>query len=60
MAGDDQPELALEVLTTVPGSSEATIVVGDLESAGIHAVQRPGKQPGGLYRHSDDVRHPRL
>lgn len=49
MAGDDQPELALEILTTVPGSAEATMVVGDLEAAGIHAVQRAGSQPGGLF-----------
>jgi Putative prokaryotic signal transducing protein len=44
---DGEPDL--EILTTVPGSAEATIVVGDLEAAGIKAMQRATGKTQGLW-----------
>jgi hypothetical protein len=48
---DDQhdPEPTLKILTTVPSNAEAAMVVGELEGAGIQAMQRPGALPGGLW-----------
>jgi hypothetical protein len=49
MAQDDPQQPTLKILTTVPSNAEAAMVVGELEGAGIQAMQRPGALPGGLW-----------
>ena len=46
---DDEQEPTPKLLTTVPGSAEATMIIGELEAAGIRAMQRPGGRGGGLW-----------
>jgi Putative prokaryotic signal transducing protein len=43
----DQSELKL--LTTVPSSAEAVILIGDLDSMGIPAAQRSSAHVGGIF-----------
>lgn len=42
---DQDPTL----LTTVPSSTEAVILIGDLESLGIQAAQRASSHVGGIF-----------
>lgn len=42
-------EQDLRLLTTVPGSAEAAILIGDLDSMGIPAMQRASGHAGGIF-----------
>ncbi len=44
---ENDSEPTLEILTTVPGGAEAAIVVGDLEAAGIRAMERSSTRASG-------------
>ncbi|HMD57308.1 MAG TPA: DUF2007 domain-containing protein [Solirubrobacteraceae bacterium] len=46
---DSDPSPTLKILTTVQSAAEAEIVVGDLQSSGIRAIERPGVLSGGSY-----------
>jgi hypothetical protein len=46
---DDDGEQDLRLLTTVPSSTEAVILIGDLDSVGIPAIQRAGGHGGGVF-----------
>lgn len=47
--GSTEDGTALEVLTTVPSAAEATIVIGDLDAAGIAALPRPSAHGSALW-----------
>lgn len=50
MAEDDsQREPTLKILTTVPGNAEATMVVGDLEAAGVPATPQLSTRADSLW-----------
>jgi hypothetical protein len=51
----DPDDLDLRLLTTVPTNAEAVILVGDLDSVGIPAVQRSSSQLGRVYGSSGPV-----
>ena len=45
----EQHEQDLALLTTVASSAEAVMLIGDLDSLGISAVQRSSSHVGGVF-----------
>jgi hypothetical protein len=45
---EPQEEPTLKILTSVPSRAEAAMVIGDLEAAGVYAMERPGTQSLGF------------